>query len=186
MRRHLHKLACPVAFAVHMLCRRRCVGAALTRCAPLVLAKPGGLPPPRPTCRRTQGTGPRLLHLARSTPGLLASLVGHKSPTNVEANGALSKVAAPIGRDIASSHGVGGSHACRRVLQRVEAAAPTCAGVCKHVPALFPPNPFTPCNVPRRLCMTAYKPPAHTSDVQVAPLSEAEFRAVFHALPAAA
>lgn len=43
-------------------------------------------------CCRLQGTGPRLLQLARSTPGLLATLVGHKSPANVEANGALSKV----------------------------------------------------------------------------------------------
>lgn len=46
-----------------------------------------------PHLRDIEGAGPRLLQLARSTPGLLASLVGHKSPTNVEANGALSKVA---------------------------------------------------------------------------------------------
>ncbi|KAL4440685.1 hypothetical protein ABPG77_000394 [Micractinium sp. CCAP 211/92] len=46
-----------------------------------------------PHLRGIEGTGPRLLQLARSTPGLLATLVGHKTPANVEANGALSKVA---------------------------------------------------------------------------------------------
>jgi hypothetical protein len=43
-----------------------------------------------------QGTAPRLLQLARSSPGLLTSLVGHKAPANVEANTALSHVP-PLG-----------------------------------------------------------------------------------------
>lgn len=38
------------------------------------------------------GTGPKLVQIARSTPGLVATLVGHKSKQNVLANVALSDV----------------------------------------------------------------------------------------------
>jgi aryl-alcohol dehydrogenase-like predicted oxidoreductase len=42
------------------------------------------------------GTGPRLVQLARSAPGVATALVGHKTPGHVEANLALTKVA-PLG-----------------------------------------------------------------------------------------
>lgn len=38
------------------------------------------------------GTGPKLLQIARSTPGLVAALVGHKSKQHVMANVALSNI----------------------------------------------------------------------------------------------
>ena len=46
-----------------------------------------------PALQQVQGTAPRLLQLARSTPGLLATLVGHKAPEHVQQNCALSKEA---------------------------------------------------------------------------------------------
>ena len=36
------------------------------------------------------GTGPKLVQIARSTPGIIATLVGHKSKQHVVANLALS------------------------------------------------------------------------------------------------
>jgi len=39
-----------------------------------------------------EGAGPKLLQIARSVPGVLSVLVGHKSPINVERNIALTKV----------------------------------------------------------------------------------------------
>lgn len=46
------------------------------------------------------GTAPRLLQLARSSPGLLTSLVGHKAPAHVDANAALTHVP-PLGEGAA-------------------------------------------------------------------------------------
>ncbi len=43
-----------------------------------------------PQLRDVAGTAPRLLQLARSCPGVLCSLVGHKAPAHVQANLALS------------------------------------------------------------------------------------------------
>lgn len=45
-----------------------------------------------PQLQVIEGTAPRLLQLARSTPGLLAALVGHKAPAHVEQNCALARV----------------------------------------------------------------------------------------------
>ncbi|KAA6425596.1 MAG: hypothetical protein FRX49_04493 [Trebouxia sp. A1-2] len=39
-----------------------------------------------------KGTGPKLIQIARSTPGIVATLVGHKSKTHVLANVALSSI----------------------------------------------------------------------------------------------
>ncbi|PSC72677.1 Aldo keto reductase [Micractinium conductrix] len=45
-----------------------------------------------PPLQGIEGTGPKLLQLARSTPGLLTTLVGHKAPAHVAANCALTAV----------------------------------------------------------------------------------------------
>lgn len=44
-----------------------------------------------PALQRVEGAAPRLLQFARSTPGLLTALVGHKAPEHVRQNCALSK-----------------------------------------------------------------------------------------------
>ncbi|PRW56126.1 aldo keto reductase [Chlorella sorokiniana] len=44
-----------------------------------------------PALQRVQGTAPRLLQFARSTPGLLTALVGHKAPEHVQQNCVLSR-----------------------------------------------------------------------------------------------
>lgn len=43
-----------------------------------------------PELSNVDGTAPKLLQIARSTPGLIASLVGHKTKEHVLANIALS------------------------------------------------------------------------------------------------
>jgi len=43
-----------------------------------------------PSLEQIAGTAPRLLQFARSTPGLLTALVGHKAPEHVQQNCALS------------------------------------------------------------------------------------------------
>lgn len=43
-----------------------------------------------------QGEAPRLLQLARSTPGILTALVGHKTAPHVDQNCALAQVSAPV------------------------------------------------------------------------------------------
>lgn len=45
-----------------------------------------------PELSSVMGTGPKLVQIARSVPGLVATLVGHKSKQNVLANVALSDV----------------------------------------------------------------------------------------------
>ena len=45
-----------------------------------------------PELKSVEGGGPKLLQMARSTPGLIASLVGHKTKEHVVANVALSSV----------------------------------------------------------------------------------------------
>ena len=45
-----------------------------------------------PELSNVVGTGPKLVQIARSTPGVVATLVGHKSKQNVLANTALSNV----------------------------------------------------------------------------------------------
>lgn len=45
-----------------------------------------------PELQEIQGMGPKLLQIARSTPGLVATLVGHKSKIHVIANVALSDI----------------------------------------------------------------------------------------------
>lgn len=45
-----------------------------------------------PELESVEGAGPKLLQMARSTPGLIASLVGHKIKEHVVANVALSNV----------------------------------------------------------------------------------------------
>ena len=45
-----------------------------------------------PELSHIQGTAPKLLQVARSTPGLIASLVGHKSKQHVLANVMLSNI----------------------------------------------------------------------------------------------
>ena len=56
--------------------------------APVIQAKLETLP----ELSNIQGMGPKLLQIARSTPGIVATLVGHKSKTHVLANTALSNV----------------------------------------------------------------------------------------------
>jgi aryl-alcohol dehydrogenase-like predicted oxidoreductase len=45
-----------------------------------------------PQLRDVEDTAPRLLQLARSSPGLLTALVGHKAPKHVRQNGDLAQV----------------------------------------------------------------------------------------------
>ena len=45
-----------------------------------------------PELSNVVGTGPKLVQIARSIPGLVATLVGHKSKQNVLANTALSNI----------------------------------------------------------------------------------------------
>lgn len=45
-----------------------------------------------PELSNVVGTGPKLVQIARSTPGLVATLVGHKSKEHVLANVALSNI----------------------------------------------------------------------------------------------
>ena len=45
-----------------------------------------------PELSNVQGMGPKLLQIARSTPGIVATLVGHKSKQHVSANAALAGI----------------------------------------------------------------------------------------------
>ena len=45
-----------------------------------------------PELRNVAGMGPKLVQIARSTPGLVATLVGHKSKQHVLENLALSNI----------------------------------------------------------------------------------------------
>lgn len=45
-----------------------------------------------PELSNVVGNGPKLVQIARSTPGVVATLVGHKSKQNVLANTALSNI----------------------------------------------------------------------------------------------
>ena len=47
--------------------------------------------PPLPPPPRAQGEGARLLQVARSVPGVLCTLVGHKRPEHIEQNVRLSE-----------------------------------------------------------------------------------------------
>ena len=60
----------------------------MQRCVALLQSKLEAVP----ELQSIKGMAPKLLQIARSTPGIVATLVGHKAKTHVLANTALSNV----------------------------------------------------------------------------------------------